>query len=323
MPRERPYYGGRYKAPQPRRRLRSKELDAVGSVIQGALGHVDNFSTDTVRAFLPHLAAARNQIADQLRAWNRKEQGHNRFTAQKLRNALVQVTKVLDKTVQLHPQLARELGVRSQDVTAMSLATLEHELTQFSSIFEGTVVPINIEAGAVVASQEALMLKRFESSAKRYAGGVRDQVVGLLTRGILGNQSIDEVSQAMLRDLPGVFDKQAYKAERLVRTELMNTYNAQHRAGIIEAAEEDDEQYLMRWDASFDSRRCVQCASMDGQTIPLEGEFATSWNTKSGKKVAWSGLQPPAHPNCRCVLLPWMADWPDVEFSGQPPQGCM
>ena len=324
MPATQKYYGGRYEAPKPRKKLRSKDLDLVGSVIQASLGQVDDVSSKTMTRFMPELVRARDELLKKMHAWRQKEQGSNRFTMQRHRNALVQINRVLGKSIKLHPEMARQLKISMGDVSATSIATLEHELGAFAGVFEGSIQPINIEAGAVVASQEQLMLKRFESSAKRYAGGIRDQVVSRLAQGILGNQTVDEVAQRMMREIPKVFDGATHKAERLVRTEMMNTYNSVHRAGIIEAAEEDEAQYLMRWDASFDSRRCAQCASLDGQIIPLEGEFNTSWPVGSkGKQAAWSGLQPPAHPYCRCVLLPWKADWPDVEFSGQPPKGCM
>jgi hypothetical protein len=59
----------------------------------------------------------------------------------------------------------------------------------------------------------------------------------------------------------------------------------------------------MEWEVSDP---CPKCAMNAGQVVPVGGTF-NSGNT-----------QPPAHPNCRCALLPVIPD-----FSEDIPEGTM
>ena len=75
----------------------------------------------------------------------------------------------------------------------------------------------------------------------------------------------------------------------------------------------------MRWDASFDGRRCPACADLDGRIVEISGEFKARWKTAGGKSRQTTVERPPLHPNCRCVLVPWMDDWPDSDWDTEPP----
>jgi hypothetical protein len=79
---------------------------------------------------------------------------------------------------------------------------------------------------------------------------------------------------------------------------------------------------MMRWDASYDRRRCPICASLDGTLIPTKrGEkFMAKWEGAKGKNFSAKYQQPPAHPNCRCVLTPWREEWEEFARPGTPPK---
>ena len=88
----------------------------------------------------------------------------------------------------------------------------------------------------------------------------------------------------------------AYEAERLIRTELANAYGAHHQRGIEDFAEGEEEKVLKRWDASRD-RHCALCHALDGETVEVDETFSSGH------------MYEPRHPNCRCVVIPWMEHW--------------
>jgi SPP1 gp7 family putative phage head morphogenesis protein len=92
------------------------------------------------------------------------------------------------------------------------------------------------------------------------------------------------------------------KAERVVRTEVLNAYNTYSVDLIREVAKEDD-RILKRWDAMFDGRLCGDCRSMHGIAIPVAEKFPFP----SGESA------PPLHPHCRCTTVIWRSDWGDHE----------
>ena len=75
------------------------------------------------------------------------------------------------------------------------------------------------------------------------------------------------------------------EAEALARTALNGTAN-QARMAVLE--ENDDLLKGYQWVATLDSRICLQCAGLDGK----------NYESMEGR------IQPPAHVNCRCTLVP-------------------
>jgi SPP1 gp7 family putative phage head morphogenesis protein len=75
------------------------------------------------------------------------------------------------------------------------------------------------------------------------------------------------------------------EAEALARTALNGTAN-QARMEVLE--ENDDLLKGYQWVSTLDSRICLQCAGLDGK----------NYESMEGR------IQPPAHVNCRCTLVP-------------------
>jgi SPP1 gp7 family putative phage head morphogenesis protein len=81
-------------------------------------------------------------------------------------------------------------------------------------------------------------------------------------------------------------DLTRYESERIVRTVFMNANNEARASTFREMRV----QYV-QWDATNDERTCEYCEARHGVVWKL-GEAPN----------------PPAHPHCRCVLLPWRED---------------
>lgn len=95
-----------------------------------------------------------------------------------------------------------------------------------------------------------------------------------------------------------VRDIQRSRAETLARSETMNAHSRAtldtYRREGVEAVQHGE------WGASDDTRTCPFCRRLDGVVLTLD-EIASG-------AVEWRGdvyrLQPPSHPNGRCVILP-------------------
>lgn len=83
------------------------------------------------------------------------------------------------------------------------------------------------------------------------------------------------------------------RALRISRTELASAYNQGQDAAVRQAIGDGmfDGPVMKEWSTADDERTCDECAGMDGQTVPMDGEFSDG-----------AGV-PPLHPSCRCVVL--------------------
>jgi SPP1 gp7 family putative phage head morphogenesis protein len=82
----------------------------------------------------------------------------------------------------------------------------------------------------------------------------------------------------------------------LVRTETARAYAEAKEAGIEEAAKKHP-GLERKWDATIDARTCPVCRMLHGVVAKIGAEFAPGIES------------PPAHPNCRCRVVPWLPSW--------------
>lgn len=282
-------------------------LDEVGRAIEG-------LERPVITKLRPVLAQAQAEIADNLREWLAREGGAARYTAQRYRNALVAVKHARGAIARLKSTTEGALSDVAAEAGPMALQHLEMEWLKFGEIFEGTIQPISLDQARIIAKADRVLIDRFPSSAARYAGSIRDDIIRELAVSRVKTESIFELTNRLERRLPAVFQGQRYRAERLARTETLNAYNEFHSEGL-KAANKDDPEIVARWDASFDYRRCPICASLDGQTRNVaKGEkFVAEWTSFSKKKGARLRRlvieKPPGHPQCRCVITAWHESW--------------
>jgi SPP1 gp7 family putative phage head morphogenesis protein len=91
-------------------------------------------------------------------------------------------------------------------------------------------------------------------------------------------------------------EQEAWKLERIARTEINSAMNAARLAQMVAVAADFPEMGLLKqWSATSDARCCGHCDAMDGQIRALDTDF----DAPDG----WSGDAPPKHPNCRCAVI--------------------
>lgn len=304
------------------KRVKGKQFARVQEVLDFVGREIAYLPFDTLRDLVPVLAAAQHELERDLAKWLAKmPDGAERFTAQKMRAALLQIKTGLAAIEEIHPEMYRMLMAGGKTASLMAMRHLEIETARFSEIF-GQPIRMQIRQAAVLARGEDLLVPRYESSAARYSQAMQDDIrhelaVGvakgethhqLVTRlqqlggpkGLVAMRGVLGSPGAIAANIAeGLFRKYRYWAERIVRTELMHTYNVVHQQSLEQLAA-IDQTYVKRWDSRLDSRLCPYCRSLDGEIVAISGEFETR-----GAVYA----HPPAHPNCRCTIVPWREDW--------------
>lgn len=248
----------------------------------------------------------------------------DKYTAQTHRNALVQISGALDHiNGQVAPAVQDNLVSCGHAAGTMAVSHLAHEVAAFSSIFEGTVRPIALEAASVIAKGDKLLYRRYANSAARYADQIGDDIRQQLAVGLVRGETIDQMVKRLQTHggpkglvytrgregsknaraeyiAEGLFKKYRSWAERLARTETVNAYNEAALIGMDEL-EDDDPGYFKRWDAAVDGRLCKLCRAFDDRVVPLHSNFPLGF------------AKPPRHPNCRCAVVIWRKEWDEVD----------
>lgn len=133
--------------------------------------------------------------------------------------------------------------------------------------------------------------ENLESVTEETAPQVRDT----LTTGLAQGWNPRKAARELTTEVRSI---QHTQAETLARTETINAHSEAtlrnyERAGVDTVSHGE-------WQATQDTRTCPFCRRLSGAELTLE-EMSTG-------AVEWRGqvyrLQPPAHPNGRCVILP-------------------
>lgn len=93
-----------------------------------------------------------------------------------------------------------------------------------------------------------------------------------------------EPLQSLINDLEPAFGRT--RAERVAATEVTRAY----AEGSTRTYQESGVVQKVEWATARDERVCIICGPLEGKTAPVGSQIG--------------GYYPPAHPNCRCWILP-------------------
>jgi len=284
----------------------------VFAVLDQTVHSIQHIDKPALRAMMPVLMKAQAEVQHALRLWLQRDGGATTFTAQRYRNAIIVLNRALASARQMEPVTAEALKHSYKTIAPLALRNLQHEWKTFSTIFEGTAMPLALDEAAVIANGKSLLWPQFESSAERYAGSIGERTKLELSVSRAKSETMDELTNRLQKNLPDIFEGERWNAERLARTETMASYSTTSAEGIG-AAKEDDPELVMRWDSSIDFRRCAACASLDGKTVEPGELFHAEWyshSKKGGMRFHSMDVdKSPLHPCCRCVVVPWREAW--------------
>jgi hypothetical protein len=96
------------------------------------------------------------------------------------------------------------------------------------------------------------------------------------------------------------------RAGRIAVTEVTRTY----AAGNIAAWQSTGLVGGKRWATANDELVCPICGPLDGQLVDIDGNFQLEPNKETGGLLEddFIYFAPPAHPNCRCWLQPFVSE---------------
>lgn len=107
--------------------------------------------------------------------------------------------------------------------------------------------------------------------------------------------------QDVINNITSEFDNmKVSRVKAIARTEVTRAAN---KADQI--AWKDNGVKFKEWFAELDNRTSDLCESLHWTIIPIDDDFAKKWQDVAGTEITYSNVpHPPAHVNCRSVLLP-------------------
>lgn len=284
---------------------------------------VARLSAADMQLLMPVLEDARLATARAMSKWIRKMKPDDAYTIATHRQLLVSLDESMKLMKRrLFPAMARDLQSEGTIAAREAAIAMKYAAEAGAIKFMGSARPMRFNNAAIVASSSRSLMTRHETSALRYADRQGQLIRQSLAVGIVKGESVGQtVGRLMKKPLvlasrmsdddkadaiaENHFFRSRSDAERLVRTENIYAANEVQQDALLEdneyASQDDtgDQEggWLKRWDATFDSRTCEDCASMDGEVREPDEEFAPGV------------MHPPLHPNCRCTIVPWREGW--------------
>ncbi len=297
----------------------------VRRLLASVAAEVADLPAPTLRELMPVLKTAQRELERDLMLWlQRIDDGGQRFTSFHYRAFLRQTRQAMKTIGEIAPRMATALERGSVRAAGLSNRVLSKEMARLSRAFGdpanlvSALPEIDIPTVGRLLERNNWLIRKYPAKSRRYTEKAQQTIRRQMAVGVTRGETIDQLalrvmklrprpggffglqagSDAVARDMSaGLFKGRYWDAERLVRTELMNVYNAHHQVALSDWTEEEPDA-MKRWDASSD-RHCMLCRDMDGRTVAVGESFPFG--------------NPPRHPNCRCLVTPWMRDWPEVK----------
>lgn len=247
------------------------------------------------------LADASAGIVDQLAA-KIAQAAPGSYRAGKLRLARV-LAQVAANT--FTNQTAHQLNTAiTNAILAAELDSVD-ELDAWAKHHKTTLPPVPIRP-----AHEVLVRARMETAAPSvaaYDAAIRRRITTAIAQGLLDTVTTREELVDQVKTIAGA---ERWRADRIVRTELMNAYNATKHATLLEARDSGLAPDIQKTCiVTYDNRTAPDSLPLDGQVRALDEPFV------DGKGRTYQ--HPPGRPNDREVEVPWMPE-PNIDEAAAP-----
>lgn len=251
----------------------------------------------------------RLELEDKLKRLVRAGRGDT-FTAAHLRAVLIQVAdavRAVEGGLADHlTDTGRMAGNLAPRHLANMVGTLEGEAGRLTPVVQAAQAAV---VRGVYAGVAPTLLDRYRRSARLYGpqamNAIRDGLASSIVQNETVDQAVDRVSGAT-----GLFDRQRFRAERIVRTELSHSYGVTNQRAMMELRPAVPKMQK-RLVATHDIRIGEDSEELDGQTVDVDQPFVwivkDSHGNPTGRVVRY--MQPPNRPNDREVVIPWIQGW--------------
>lgn len=148
------------------------------------------------------------------------------------------------------------------------------------------------------------MKKTIKSSVVKFTESMlstdQDKLAGILSDGLKEGLGIPQIE----RNIREVFDTfKKTQSERIARTEILRANNNAALDAFKESGVVEGKQWLTAQDGRVDE----DCAEYEGVIVGLDRNFYEPEEFAEG--------DPPLHANCRCIIIPILADTKSVEIN--------
>lgn len=254
-------------------------------------------------------ADSRLELEEKLRRLVRAGRGQT-FESQHLRQVLIQVSdaaRALEGKLVDHMQSTGRLagGLAPRHLTHM-VGTLEQQYGRMTPVIQATQAAV---VRGVYPKIAPTLLDRYKQSAKYYGPQAVGAIRNGLARSIIQGDTVDEAIDRVV-GADGLFERQRWRADRIVRTEMSWSYGVVNQRSMLELRPAVP-RMQKRLVTTFDVRTGEDSEELNGQTVPVDQPFV--WHVKdshgapTGKVVRY--MQPPNRPNDREVVIPWIDGW--------------
>lgn len=233
------------------------------------------------------------------------------FTAQHLRAVLAQVRDAINL---LTPQLRMSLNTASGFAQTLATRHLIASVKALEKRYTGHTPVLQVEQAGVLAGiykgTTPSLLNRHKVSGKTYGPQTILAVRHELAKSLLTSESVDQAVDRVV-GTDGIFEKQRWRAERIVRTELSHSYGVTKQAAMEVMAKTDVPDLKKKLVATIDNRTGEDSKELNGQVQRVDQPFI--WKVRdskgnlTGKVVKY--MQPPNRPQDREIVIPWRDGW--------------
>jgi hypothetical protein len=155
----------------------AERADAVSRLVRETVGRVDAIAPDAMRAVLPFLKRARDELQAELQTILEGADPDERFTTYQRTLALRGLEATFDRIAELDPAMAKALGIGRSETGQLAVSALDDEVRRLSAIFGDGVPHLpQLDQAAIIAKGDRLLWKRHTQSAGRYAGAIGDDI---------------------------------------------------------------------------------------------------------------------------------------------------
>jgi hypothetical protein len=218
--------------------------------------------------------------------------------------------QVMDGLRQINQQLGVQLSTKSAAAAKLARGHTISAVQKMERRFAGTTPVLGIEQAGVFsklyAGVEPSLLTRHHKLVFNYPKPTIARVQKNLAMSMLTGETVDKAVDRIVSQ-GGVFSRERYRAERIVRTEMSYAYGVTNQACLRNVAQEVP-NLQKRLVATFDDRIGEDSEELNGQTVPIDRPFIWMKRTKGGvERVEY--MQPPNRPNDREVVIPWRSNY--------------
>lgn len=230
------------------------------------------------------------------------------FTAFHLRQVLLQVR---DGLKVFQRGLATELDNNGLATATLAQRHVVGAIKAFERRFAGVEPVLRLEEAGVFArvykGVEPTLMHRYHKLVGNYPMATLERVRNQLALSMIKGEGVDQsVNRIVAKG--GVFDRERWRAERIVRSEGAYSYGVTGQRALGEVAPQVP-GLMKKWVETMDARTGDDSKEMNGQTVAWNEPFIWMKRTAHGGVERVEVMHSPNRPNDRSCVVPWRQDY--------------